>query len=340
MKNNIYLTCGVMALAFAACSEDNGIVGTSTEPNTFAQGSSSSEAENSSSSDFGLSSSAAPLTSSSAKMTSSSSVLPESSSSLFGLSSSHVEPYSSALTSSSSSAGPLSSSSSNPVLCKTSLSGAGCAGIYYEGDVWDPEKYIAAVETNKYADDSSKFGIDAGKWYWKITTPEGGESTVEWLAGSLDSAVTQAWGWEGLAGVAHLVKGNLTYSPFVDIGFNVAGFDSNGVALSADISNWNGICIAYKSDVAIALILDLGDSINKDLDWGMPSVSLTKASGLPTDKCVKWSDFKMPGWVKKAKYKISGEEAAKQVVGIMMRIQAQAGNYGFSILAVGSNRDE
>ena len=31
MKNNIYLTCGVMALAFAACSEDNGIVGTSTE---------------------------------------------------------------------------------------------------------------------------------------------------------------------------------------------------------------------------------------------------------------------------------------------------------------------
>ena len=318
MKNNIYLTCGVMALAFAACSEDNGIVGTSTEPNTFAQGSSSSEAENSSSSDFGLSSSAAPLTSSSAKMTSSSSVLPESSSS----------------------ARPLSSSSSNPVLCKTSLSGAGCAGIYYEGDVWDPEKYIAAVETNKYADDSSKFGIDAGKWYWKITTPEGGESTVEWLAGSLDSAVTQAWGWEGLAGVAHLVKGNLTYSPFVDIGFNVAGFDSNGVALSADISNWNGICIAYKSDVAIALILDLGDSINKDLDWGMPSVSLTKASVLPTDICVKWSDFKMPSWVKKAKYKISGEEAAKQVVGIMMRIQAQAGNYGFSILAVGSNRDE
>ena len=156
MKNNIYLTCGVMALAFAACSEDNGIVGTSTEPNTFAQGSSSSEAENSSSSDFGLSSSAAPLTSSSAKMTSSSSVLPESSSS----------------------ARPLSSSSSNYVLCKTSLSGAGCAGIYYEGDVWDPEKYIAAVETNKYADDSSKFGIDAGKWYWKITTPEGGESTV------------------------------------------------------------------------------------------------------------------------------------------------------------------
>ena len=42
MKNNIYLACGAMALAFAACADDNSVVGTSTEPNTMALGSSSS----------------------------------------------------------------------------------------------------------------------------------------------------------------------------------------------------------------------------------------------------------------------------------------------------------
>lgn len=51
MKKRLYTTCGAMALAFAACAEDNGVfVGTSTEPNTMALGSSSSESETSSSS--------------------------------------------------------------------------------------------------------------------------------------------------------------------------------------------------------------------------------------------------------------------------------------------------
>ncbi len=354
MKNNIYLACGAMALAFAACSEDNGIVGTSTEPNTFAHDFSSSEAESlsssvtekSSSSDFGFSSSAvSPKTSSSVETTSSSAKTAGSSSFLSELqsSSSMVPPV---LSSSSSFQTFPSSIYYPPVLCKVSAVG-GCAGVRGSGDLWDPDKDAATVMTNKYADDSTKFGIDAGKWFWDADSVDGGKSTILWNAGdeygdSLDSAVAYAWEYGGIAGVARLDKGGLTYNPFVSVGFYVAGFDSNGVALSADITNWNGICIAYQSDdVAPSLELDLGDSLNKELNWALPRVSLRRASfGYGESKCATWDQFKMPSWSKNYKYKISGEEAAKRVVGIRFRLQAPPRDYGFNIMAIGSNRDD
>ena len=51
MNKKLYMACGAVALAVTACSDDNGIVGTSTEPNTVAFGSSSSVLENSSGSE-------------------------------------------------------------------------------------------------------------------------------------------------------------------------------------------------------------------------------------------------------------------------------------------------
>ena len=48
MKRNVYLACGAVALALVACSEENGLAGTSTEPNTMALTSSSSVARSSS----------------------------------------------------------------------------------------------------------------------------------------------------------------------------------------------------------------------------------------------------------------------------------------------------
>ena len=345
MKNDMYCVCGAIALALAACADDNGVAGTSTEPNTVAEVSSSSAIENSSGSNFGLSSSTAlPKTSSSVETTSSSAKTAGSSSFLSELqsSSSMVPPV---LSSSSSFQTFPSSIYYPPVLCKVSAVG-GCAGVHGSGDLWDPDKDAATVMTNKYADDSTKFGIDAGKWFWDADSVDGGKSTILWntddeYGGSLDSAVAYAWAFGGIAGVARLDKGGLTYNPFVSVGFYVAGFDSNGVALSADITNWNGICIAYQSDVAPSLELDLGDSLNKELNWALPSVSLRRASfGYGESKCATWDQFKMPSWSKNYKYKISGEEAAKRVVGIRFRLQATPRDYRFNIMAIGSNRDD
>jgi hypothetical protein len=131
-------------------------------------------------------------------------------------------------------------------------------------------------------------------------------------------------------------RGKSPYSPYVNIGFNVAGFDSNGVALSTDISDWNGLCIAYSIATPFDVVLDLGDSLNKKLEYALPAVSLPK-SHFGVVECVSWDDFDMPDWARDNEYKITGEEAAKHVVRIVFRIRNQPGSYDFNIYAVGTN---
>lgn len=361
MKNNIYLTCGVMALAFAACSEDNGIVGTSTEPNTFAHDFSSSEAESlsssvtekSSSSDFELSSSAVLP-----KMSSSSSVLPESSSSLFKLSSSRMEPYSSAQASSSSSGSwPLSSSSRNPVLCKTGYANGGCAGVDGEGDLWSG--YKAAYEGTEYIDvglyaDSSWKSMASGEWFVVLDSADAGKSDIRWPVklgndsnpNSFTPVIERCN--NGLCGTAVLEKGSLTYNPFVLVGFTLAK-DGAGKQIPVDVSNWNGICVFYQSDVSLSLELGLEDSVSALMGYALPSVSLSKTS-LASSKCFEWSEFKLPSWVKSIGKFVdldrleelgwlenAGEMAAKQLVAVRFKIQAQPGEYNFNIMALGTN---
>lgn len=310
MNKNFYMACaGALSLVALGCADD-GISGSSEDPNVLTALTTSS-----SSSDFGLSSSSSEALPNSMETLSSSSV--------------DVPPLSSSSMDVSSSSIVLSSSSSShsPVLCKAV---AGCAGG--SGDLWNVNETKVGVE--KYAGDSIKLGTDAGKWFWESDSSEGGKSTIEWPGGSLDSLVGNDW----LTGVAHLEKGSMTYNPYVSIGFNVAGYDSNGVALSADISSWNGICVVYSMSVAPSLELDLGDSLNKELGFALPSVSLSRSSA-SLAKCYTWDKFEMPSWAKNVEHKITGEEAAKHVVRIVMKIQAKPGDYVFSITGIGTNLD-
>ena len=355
MKNKLYMVCGAAAIAVAACSEDNGFAGTSVEPNTFALGSSSSEAEslsssvaeNLSSSDFGLSSSAAPLTSSSvettsssAKMTSSSSVLPELQSS-----SSMVPP-----TLSSSSSFwmiPISSSPYSP--CKAYYSG-GCAGVSGRGDLWTgsdaPYNGTESVVVWLYADSSWK-SMASGEWFIDIDSADGGESNVRWYVElgddsnpySLMPVIQECY--NGLCGTAVLKKGSLTYNPYVSIGFTLAK-DSTGKPIPVDVSNWKGFCIVYESQAAPSLELDLGDSVNARIDYALPAAALPKTYSLAKEKCIEWNQFRFPSWFKHkpedwADEPNVGERAAKQLVAIRFKIQAQPGEYNFNIMALGTN---
>ena len=337
MNKKLYMACaGAISLVALGCADDN-ISGSSEDPNVlmaYATSSSSVPDGVSSSSDLGLSSSkeieimpnSTESSSSSSQNVSSSSIdVPPSSSSSMNVSSS--------------------SAYRPPVLCKATYSG-GCA-ISFSGDLWDGlyyyDSYGMSVGVAKFAEDPSKLGRDAGKWFWETDSADGGKSFIEWpvelgdeySADALDPVVEQC---NGLCGVMKLGKGSLTYNPFVSVGFNVAGFDSNGVALSADISNWKGFCIAYESSVAPSVELDLGDSLNQKLGLALPSVYLPKAT-IGTHKCFEWSDFKMPSWSKNYEYKITGEEAAKHVVRIVFRMQNVPGTYTFNIFAVGTNLD-
>ena len=345
MTQKLYMTCaGVFALAMLACSEsmDSPVSGTAEEPNVLM-----AENDLSSSSlqeDLSSSSVVAENPASSAETPVSSAETPASSAEILEISSSSKTPEQSS--SSSEFIWNFSSAYIPPVLCK--VGGYGCAISYY-GDLWSGEyeywddKSEADVQTSLYAEDKSQFGINAGKWFLEADSTDGGKSTIQWkvavgVEGDSTSIlpVVEECG-NGLCGTFNLDKGDLDYDPFVQVGFNVAGFDSNGVALAADVSNWQGICIMYSTDVYAVLELSMSDSLNSAMNYALPAVDLGKSYG--TSKCFEWSDFRQPSWKRDKDLTMSGEDAARQLVSVIIRIQGKTGRSGnFSIGAVGSNR--
>jgi hypothetical protein len=213
----------------------------------------------------------------------------------------------------------------------------------YSDDLW--EGYSTYVDVGMYVEDKSLVGVDVGKWFWETDSALGGKSFIEWPVElgdeydslSIDPVIDYC---VGLCGTFHLDRGDLSYNPYVDVGFNVAGFEDFGKELlSADITNWNGICVSYSASVAPTLVLDLGDSLNEELAWALPMVDLAKSS-FGTNKCFEWSDFKMPSWASAHEFKITGEEAAKHVARIYFRFQSASGVGNFNIMAIGSNRQK
>ena len=139
---------------------------------------------------------------------------------------------------------------------------------------------------------------------------------------------------KGVCGTAALDKGTLTYPPFIGIGFNIYGAnkDDDSKADPADASAWGGLCITYTSDIKPALELGLGD-MDATIEYANPYMELPKATTAVT-RSIPWSSFKQPTWYS-GKTKISGDEAAAQLVAIKFKIQGADGDYKFKICAVG-----
>lgn len=177
-----------------------------------------------------------------------------------------------------------------------------------------------------------------GYWYSYNDNDEGGESKIVWpvdpgteySATSMDPVIEHCG---GICGSAVLDKGILTYNPFVGIGFNVVGEDASGNPAPGDASAWGGLCITYTSSVAPTLELGLGD-FDATIGYANPAASLAKAASAHANKVIPWSGFTQPSWYK-GTTKISGEEAAKQLVSVKFKMQAQPGTYDFSICAIG-----
>lgn len=252
-------------------------------------------------------------------------------------SSSDVEISSSAIIESSSSIKTLSSSSEKAFLCKVSgeWGDAGsCVRILPsgKGDLWSLGD--RKVKTDAFAKDSSKFGDRAGELFFEIDSTEGSKTWVSWF--NTSGRLTE-FGNGTLS--ANLFLSN-NESSYVKIGFYVAGFDSNGVALSADISNWNGLCVLYSGTISPIVQLDLGDSLNKKMGYALPSVTMSK-DGEP--QCFEWNQFKQPN-IDKEHEIVSVEETVKHVVRIVFLFQNTPSSlsdvYGAEFIALGTNRDE
>ena len=179
----------------------------------------------------------------------------------------------------------------------------------------------------------------AGYWFVKDDFEDGGKSKVVWpvnVKTEADSLAPVIDFCKGVCGTADLVKGSLTYNPFVTVGFNVVGEDAEGNLASGDASGWGGICITYKSDIAPSLELSLGD-YDAVIGYALPSKNLSKAKD-GDRKCIPWSDFKQPSWYK-GKTKIGGPDAAARLVSLNFKMQGSQGKYNFNICAIGPYGD-
>ncbi|WP_405323945.1 T9SS type A sorting domain-containing protein [Fibrobacter sp.] len=178
----------------------------------------------------------------------------------------------------------------------------------------------------------------SGYWWAYNDKADGGKSEVQWPVNpgndydktALDPIIEHC---SGVCGTAVLDKGDLSYQPFVGIGFNIAGQEGgDGDPTSADATSWGGLCISYTSEANPNLELGLG-SFDADIGYANPFAGLSKASSIQV-KSLAWSDFKMPSWYKEAT-KITGPEAAKRLVAVKFKIQTSDGSYKFNIAAVG-----
>ena len=340
MNQKLNMVCaGMFSLAMLACSEsaDSPVAGTAEEPNVLV-------ANN----DLPSSSSIVEQSSSSVDTPNSSADVPNSSANEPTISSSSEIPMSS---SSSDPSWIYSSAYIPPVQCK--VGGFGCL-VSYDGDLWTGESSYwdneseADVQTSLYAEDKSKFGINAGKWFFDMDSTDGGKSTIQWAAPvgtEKDSTsilpVIEKCG-VGVCGSFELNKGTLTYDPFVQVGFSVAGYDSNGVALAVDVSNWTGICLMYRATIGASLVLDVGDSLNKALEYDLPFATLPKNT-TGSSRCFEWSKFKRAGWgaaIEGWEDDAVGEIAARRLSKVYIQFQSKSGTKGeFTIFAIGSNLD-
>lgn len=225
-------------------------------------------------------------------------------------------------------------------LCKVSGdwgSRGGCAEISPrgEGDLWSMRDH--KVNTRIYMDESAVFGEGAGEFFFETDSAEGGGSEIIWT----NSRVILPEFSGLLHANIHLVTGTLPYDPFCNIGFNIAGFDSSGRALTADISAWEGICVIYEGSIVPSIQLDLGDSLNREIGNALPSVKIKSQKG---PQCYEWSQFKQ-ATPSDGGVSISGEEAAKKVARVVFHFQEEPDDMhdGYEVIefiAIGTSRDQ
>jgi len=175
-----------------------------------------------------------------------------------------------------------------------------------------------------------------GYWFSYGDDADGGGSKVVWpvKAGNdydstaLDPIIDHC---KGVCGTAALVKGKLTYQPFVGIGFNVVGeAEGGGDPVPGDASAWGGLCITYTVTAQANLELGLGE-LDAKIKYANPTVTLAKGS---QTKAIPWSSFKQPTWYSDD-VKVSGDEASEKLVAVKFKIQANEGNYDFNICGIG-----
>ena len=197
-------------------------------------------------------------------------------------------------------------------------------GYGNNGIIWD----AVWTKVNTGFDNGSE---TSGKWFYVTDSADGGKSHIEWNNGyvvkdwndpnALDTLLRND---RQLIGSAYFVKTSIR-TPFVNLGFWLAGEDGKGGHDAVDITDKEGICLDFDLSstgftstgyTEVYLQLDLSDSLSAAINFDLFSARL-----LPTYstvlKCYVWEDFRQAGWGKKMELK----EALKHVTGIKFHFE-------------------
>ena len=221
-----------------------------------------------------------------------------------------------------------------------------------EGNLWSPDAGGFTVNSALYAAYLPANAEADGRWVVETDSMSGGASSVVWPADLVDaqSERTVIESCDGICGTVSLARySSLSEEPFAGVGFTLAK-DSDGNPVPLDVTDWGGVCITYESDAAPSLEMVIGDSLSlldERSGWRVfayPAISLPKTTATGTTTiCRKWSDFKIPSWMRDLPefWKSDvGTKAAKQVVAIKFLISAMPGKYKFNIKNLGTNTEQ
>lgn len=117
----------------------------------------------------------------------------------------------------------------------------------------------------------------SGYWFSFADDADGGWSSMMWpIAPPTEFSeffyIVEHCG--GVCGTFSLKKGDLETDPFVGLGFNIAGENEDGSVTTADVSAWEGLCVAYYSTIDIKLELSYGDEFDSSVGYDLPFVTL------------------------------------------------------------------
>ena len=166
----------------------------------------------------------------------------------------------------------------------------------------------------------------SGKWFYVTDSADGGKSHIEWNNGyvvkdwndpnALDTLLRN----DGqLKGSAYFAKTSIR-TPFVVLGFWLAGEDGKGGHDAVDITDKEGICLDFDYSrttfTEVYLQLDMSDSLGATINFDLFSARL-RSTNSTVLKCYVWEDFRQAGWGTKMELK----EALKHVTGIKFHFE-------------------
>ena len=204
----------------------------------------------------------------------------------------------------------------NPIaeLSSSSISSPGSSGsISYKFDLWNGASGAARVNV----------GNNAGFWYSVDDEEEGGSSSIKFPVSDenvdspeyMESVVSYC---SGLCGTVELGEGST--APSAGVGIALAEKDS-----TIDISEWDGLCISYESELSMKGLLGYKDGSAKVSAVDLPSIIFDKTQkGSAAARCAKWEEFKPD-----SKDTNSGSEASKKATTLIFKFFGKAKESGF-----------